>query len=150
MADLRKTHSFTRFRRRRQKMRHSSQPIAHPPAEDAENFSYVVEDGVLEPGNEHEVYYRFVTELVDDATRFSNEVSTYPYLRNTRGSAGADLFRLTNEISYFKGEMDKIERELTALDWGPKELAVLEVVVRDWPFWTTSGFASGCKLCEHY
>ena len=131
MADLRKTHSFTRFRRRRQQMRHSSQPIAHPPAEDAQNFSYLVEDGILEPGDEHEVYYKFVTELVDDATRFSEEVGTYPYLRNTRGSAGADLFRLTNEISYFKGEMDKMERELTVLDLGPKDLAILEVVVRD-------------------
>jgi hypothetical protein len=131
MADIRKTTSLTCFRRRRQQMRRSSRPIAHPPAEDAENFSYLVEDGILEPGSEHEVYYKFVTELVDDATRFSKEVSTYPYLRNTRGSAGEDLFRLTNEIGYFKGEMDKMERELTVLDLGPKDLAILEVVVRD-------------------
>lgn len=129
MTDLRKTRSFALFHRSN-KTEQSFKLAAEPPTEDISTFSYLVEDGTLEQGDESQFYYKFVTELVDDATRFSEEVNTYPYLRNTRGSAGALLFRLTNEINYFKGEMDKIEREL-CLDFGPKELAILEVVVRE-------------------
>jgi hypothetical protein len=129
MADLPKMRSFALFHRSN-KTEQSFKLAAEPLTEDISTFSYLVEDGTLEQGDERQFYYKFVTELVDDATRFSEEVNTYPYLRNTRGSAGALLFRLTNEINYFRGEMDKIEREF-CLDFGPKELAILEVIVRD-------------------
>ena len=46
MADLRKTRSFACLRRRCQQLRRLSQTIAHPPAEDAEKFSYLAEDSV--------------------------------------------------------------------------------------------------------
>ena len=128
MADSRKNSSFLCLRHP-EKLPVYKNPSAEVPKEDAADFSYLVEEGVLAPGNEHETYYNFVNELIDDAKCFVAEVATFPYLKITKGSVGSDLFHLTNEISYFKQEMDKIEREFTTLDFGPKEYAVLEVVV---------------------
>ena len=96
-------------------------PATEPPAGDAAEFSYLVAKGCLTPGKEHETCYDFVIKLIEDATWWTEEVDKLPWLRKTKRSAGHDLFRLTNEISYFKQEMDKIKRELTTLDLGPKE-----------------------------
>ena len=123
MKDLQHASSFTA------QLSSSKKPRTKRLVEDVANFSYLVEDG-LAPGEEFQTYYDFVSKLVDDATRFSEEAHTYPYMKNTKGSAGQDLHRLTNELSCFQQEMDKIERELTTLDYGPKEYAILEVVVR--------------------
>ncbi len=124
MAGLREVKFFI-YPKHAGKMAGHGKAVARSPARDAANFSYLVEDGTLEPGDEYEV----VTKLAADAWHFIEEVTTYPYLKNTKGSAGHDLFRLLIAIAYFKQEMDKIERELTTLDFDPKEYGILEVVV---------------------
>jgi hypothetical protein len=117
--------------KRREKRTTKGKSPATPPTEDPAEFSYLVDEGVLTLGKEHETYYLFVTRLIADAKNLSDEFSTFPYLLNTKGSPGQSLCRLTHEISYFKQEMDKIERELSTLDLGPKEFAILDVVVSD-------------------
>jgi hypothetical protein len=117
--------------KRREKRTAKDKSPATPPTEDPAEFSYLVDEGVLTPGKEYETYYLFITRLIADAKNLGDEFSTFPYLLNTKGSPGRSLCRLTHEISYFKQEMDKIERELSTLDLGPKEFAILDIVVSD-------------------
>lgn len=115
--------------KRRERRAAKGKAPATPPPEDVADFSYLVEEGSLMPGTEHEAFHLFVTCLIADATSCAEEFKTFQYLKTTRGSPGQDLCRLTHEITYFKQEMDKIDRESSTLDLGPKEYAILEVVV---------------------